>query len=477
MSTPSLQQAYNSELFEKDGKDLLGLLKDALDASMEEQREKVTVWVSPEEEYQFWKSFDSQQSTTKEFFETVLERSIHIHHPKFIGHQIAPTVPVSGLATLLSAQLNNGMAVYEMGQASTAIERLVIEKFTQAIGWGDGDGFLTSGGTLANLTGLLAARKAKASSDVWNEGHDTNLAILVSAEAHYCVDRAARIMGLGERGIIQVPVDDNYKMRTDLLQEYYNQAISDKLEVIAVIGSAPSTSTGIHDDLEGISAFAKANKIWFHVDGAHGGAAIFSKKYRPMLKGIEQADSVIIDGHKMMGTAAITTAVLYKNSADSYATFSQKAQYLWEQNEDPEWFNMAKRTFECTKSMMSLRFFAIWNAYGNQFFDDFVTSLYDAARAFSTLIKEASDFELFLEAESNIVCFRYVEGIEPDAYNTVNKKIRQTLLEDGVFYIVATQLRTGYYLRTTFMNPFTTAKHTKLLLEKIRDVVKIVTNK
>lgn len=470
MSTPTLHKAYDSNLFAQDGQALIILLENALEDSIQERRKKVTTWVDPEEEYSFWSSFEQNNHTTQDLFDAVLSRSIHTHHPKYIGHQVAPTVPVSALATMVSAQLNNGMAVYEMGQASTAIEKVVIKKFTDAIGWQEGDGFLTSGGTLANLTGLLAARKAKAPSDVWNEGHTAKLAIMVSAEAHYCVDRAARIMGLGDNGIIHVPVDENYKMRADLLEEQYNKAVSEGLEVIAVVGSAPSTSTGIHDDLMEVSAFAKAKNIWFHIDAAHGGAAIFSSKYKSLLKGIKQADSVIIDGHKMMGTSAITTAVLYKNSADSYATFSQKAQYLWEQNEDPEWFNMAKRTFECTKSMMSLKFFAIWNAYGNQFFDDFVTTLYDAARQFSAMIEQDPNFELFLQPESNIVCFRYVKDIMSSEFDVINKKIRQTLLEDGAFYIVATQLKTGYYLRTTFMNPFTTGDHMKQLLDKIKRI-------
>ena len=136
---------------------------------------------------------------------------------------------------------------------------------------------------------------------------------------------------------------------------------------------------------------------------------------------------------------------------------------------------MAKRTFECTKSMMSLRFFAIWNAYGNQFFDDFVTTLYDAARQFSKMIQEAPDFDLFLEPESNIVCFRYVKEAAVLEYDAINKKIRQALLEDGEFYIVATQLKPGYYLRTTFMNPFTEEKQMTQLLEKIRAVAMNIT--
>ena len=472
MSTPILQKAYDSTLFKQQGEETVALLSKMLEAALNQNSKQVTQWIAPEQELEFWSNFDSQEYSTKELFATVIERSIHTHHPKYIGHQIAPTVPVSALATLVSAQLNNGMAIYEMGQASTALEKVVVQKFIEAIGWKNADGFLTSGGTLANLTALLAARKAKAKADIWNDGHESKLAIMVSEEAHYCVDRAARIMGLGTNGIIKIPVDAQYKMRTDLLESSYRKATNQGLEVIAIVGSAPSTSTGIHDDCEAVFAFAKAQDLWFHIDAAHGGAAIFAPKYKHLLQGIEKADSVIIDGHKMMGTAAITTAVLYKNTADSYATFSQQAQYLWEQNDDPEWFNMAKRTFECTKSMMSLRFFAVWNAYGNAFFDDFVTTLYDSARRFASLIEKAPDFELFLPPESNIVCFRYVAQRAQEDYDIINKQLRKSLLEDGEFYIVATQLKEGYYLRTTFMNPFTKENHMMQLLDKIREVVK-----
>jgi len=472
MSTPTLQKAYSSNLFKEQGHALVDLLTSHLEETVSGSSSQVTKFVAPQDEYEFWKTYTEIQHPTSDFFSTVLDRSIHTHHPKYIGHQVAPTVPVSALATLVSAQLNNGMAVYEMGQASTAIERLTIEKFTAAIGWPNGDGFLTSGGTLGNLTALLAARKAKAKTDVWNDSHANKLAIMVSAEAHYCVDRAARIMGLGDVGIIKIPVDDHYKMRTDLLPEYYQKATSDGLQVIAIIGSAPSTSTGVYDRLEAIHAFAKAYDIWFHIDGAHGGAAIFSQKYKHTLKGVALADSIIIDGHKMMGTSAITTAVLFKNTADSYATFNQKAQYLWEQNDDPEWFNMAKRTFECTKSMMSLRFMAIWNAYGDTFFSDFVDVLYDLGHAFGERLSTHLDFELFLKPETNIICFRYAKDTKTEHLDSLNKYIRKQLLEDGEFYIVSTQLQGSFWLRTTVMNPFTTLDHFEELLRKIAQIAK-----
>ncbi len=468
MSTELLHKAYNGDLFKEEGNDLITLLASHLTKTKDGNPSKVTRWIPPHIEYDFWQKYLKEKHSTKAFFSTLLERSIHTHHPKYIGHQIASAVPVSALATLFSAQLNNGMTVYEMGQASTAIEKNVIDMFLNAIGYLQGDGFLTSGGTLANLTAMLAARKAIAHDDIWNDGHDTKLAIMVSEEAHYCVDRAARIMGLGNDGIIKIPVNNDYAIRTDLLEEYYNKALADERHVIAIVGSAPSTSTGVYDDLQKISAFAKAKKIWFHVDGAHGGAAIFSSKYKYLLEGINQANSVIIDGHKMMGTSSITTAVLFKNEVDSYATFEQKAQYLWDKNDDPEWYNLGKRTFECTKSMMSLRFFAIMNAYGTQFFDDNVTVLYDAGREFGTHIKKHSDFELALEPISNIVCFRYTGNLNPETYEEINRKIRQELLEDGEFYIVSTLLKGEFFLRTTFMNPFTNKEHMMLLLEKIK---------
>ncbi len=472
MSTPLLHKAYDSTLFKEEGEQLVTLLSKYLSETTSMESDKVIHWSDPDQEYRFWKNFSEKRLSTVQLFQTVIERSIHTHHPNYIGHQVAPSVPLSALATFLSAQLNNGMAVYEMGAASTALERVVIEFFTEALGYKNGDGFLTSGGTLANLTALLAARSIKASGDVWNEGSQQKLAILVSEEAHYCVDRSARIMGLGSDGIIKIPSDENFKMRTILLEEYYTTAVSKGFEVIAIVGSAPSTSTGVYDDLEAISAFAKAKNIWFHIDAAHGGAAIFSTKYKHLLNGASEADSIIIDGHKMMGISAITTAVLFKESISSYAAFEQKAQYLWEKNDDPDWFNLAKRTFECTKSMMSLRFYVLINAYGTQFFEDFLTTLYDTAINFGAYLKTQKDFELALDPISNIICFRYVgkEGNVDD----MNLSIRESLLEDGTFYIVSTRLRGRFYLRMTVMNPFTNVSHLQNLLEKIRIFAKNV---
>ncbi|MBE0662609.1 MAG: aminotransferase class I/II-fold pyridoxal phosphate-dependent enzyme [Bacteroidales bacterium] len=463
-----LHQAYNPESFRKLGHEIIDLLSTHLhDAS--NGRKKVINWKEPAAQLGFWQQNMTQEQSLTDMFKDVIDNSISIHHPQYIGHQVGATMPVAALADLLGALLNNGMAVYEMGAAGTAIEKVVIDLINKQLGYGpDADGFMTSGGTLANLTALLAARKAMAGTDIWQEGHNEKLAVMVSAEAHYCIDRSLRIMGFGSEGIIKIPVNKHFSLDATLLEEYLEKAESKGIKVIAVVGSAPSTATGMYDDLQANGKFCQKHGLWFHIDGAHGGAAIFSEKYKQLVSGIEMADSVVIDAHKMMMAPVLTTFLLFKNKKHSHANFSQKALYLWEKQDEEEWYNYARRTFECTKLMMSLKFYAIIKSYGTDIFDEFVTRQYDLGKVLAQSIQKRPDFELFIEPDSNIVCFRFVNPeLDESSLNRLNASIRRSLLEQGDFYIVQTQLNHKTWFRVTIMSPFTTAETFEELLNRI----------
>jgi len=344
-----LHEAYNVEEFRKAGHALIDILSDHLIKGQQNQ-EKVLHYNTPEEELLFWNQQPENQDVLS-LFKSIIHHSINVQHPRFLGHQVAVPALMSSLSSLLVDTLGNGTGVYEMGMASNAIEKVVTNMFAQNIGFdSQACGHLTSGGTLANLTAMLAARKAKAPNNVWADGHKEKLAIMVSEEAHYCIDRAARILGMGDEGIIKVPTDNQFKIRTDLLESYYKVAIEKGYTVIAIVGSACSTATGSYDNIEAIGNFALQHNIWFHVDGAHGGAAIFSKKYKHLVQGIAQADSVVVDFHKMLMTPALTTALIFKRTLDSYKTFQQQANYLWNDADTHEWYNSSKRTFECTSN-------------------------------------------------------------------------------------------------------------------------------
>nr|WP_299337526.1 aminotransferase class I/II-fold pyridoxal phosphate-dependent enzyme [Allomuricauda sp.] len=471
MDKSLIEKAYDSEFFAQMGHKVIDQLKEHLENSISSKNGKVIPWNSPEKELDFWKDF-LEKGDSGLFFKEILNRTTHTHNPKYVGHQVAATAPLTALTGLLSSFLNNGMAVYEMGISPTAMERIVTDRLAEKVGYTDQSrGVLTSGGTLANLTALLAARKAMILHDVWNEGHSQPLGIMVSEEAHYCVDRAAKIMGLGNRGIIKVPVNDSFAMGIEKLEQYYGEARSQGIHVFAIVGSAPSTATGTYDNLEAIASFAEKHKLWFHVDGAHGGAAVFSKKYKPLLNGIEKSDSVVIDGHKMMLMPTITTALLFKNGNDSHQTFSQKADYLLTDTDEEDWYNGGKRTFECTKTMMSLHWYLMFKLYGDDIFDEYVTRQYDLTQRFASLLGNDKNFDIAVKPTSNILCFRWVHpDLDMEKTNVLNESIRKELLEDGEFYLVQTKLNGVHYMRTSLMNPFTTLEHLEELVQKIKNI-------
>lgn len=467
--TPNIQKAFSPDIFRQQAHALVDQMADYLEQAQNGSLETVIPYKDPEESLAFWQEdYQEGQGDIAEFFGKTIQQSTHLHHPRYMGHQVTPPVPVAALAGLLSGMLNNGMAVYEMGLVSNPLERILSELLAKKIGFDNhASGLLTSGGTLANLTALLAARAAK--TDVWEDGTTEKLAVMVSEEAHYCIDRAARIMGMGDEGIIKVPTNERFQIRTDLLEQQYNEASNKGLRVIAVIGSACSTSTGSYDDLEAIAAFAQKHQIWFHADGAHGGAVVFSDKYKHLVKGLNQADSVVIDWHKMLMAPALTTALIFKRGDDAFKTFQQKAQYLWANQHSKDWFNSGKRTFECTKLMMSLKVYAILKAHGEQIFTDNVEYLYDLGKQFAKIIKARPNFELALEPESNIVCFR-LKSESAASLNDLNADIRKKLLEDGKFYIVQTTLADKLYLRVSLMNPLTTKADLVALLDEIENI-------
>ena len=472
----NFKSLYDSENFRKKGYETIDLLADYLQQITDNQSDtKAIPYHTPDEALAFWQAdFDSPTNPdVLDFFKKQIEKVVHIHSPRYVGHQVTATLPTAVLSAAVDALLNNSGAIHEMGMAVNSQERIITNWFSKRLGYGDDSyGIITSGGTLANLTALLTARAVKAPEDVWTEGSKSRLAVMVSEQAHYCVDRAAKIMGLGDAGVIKVPTDTNFCMKTEVLEELLTKAKADGLHVFAIVGSACTTSTGSYDDLGKIADFAEKNNIWFHTDGAHGGVAVLSEKYHHLVKGIERANSVIVDFHKMLLIPSLTTGVLYKNPKDSYLTFAQKASYLFTEA-DEDWYNSGKRTFECTKPTMVSRVYSVLRTHGEQVFIDVVDYLYDLGAAFANMIRQNPNFELAHDPKTNIVCFRFINKNENDL-TILNQKIRQKLLKNGRFYLVSTILNGNYYLRVSLMNPLTSVQELEELLKEIEKIGSLI---
>ena len=148
------------------------------------------------------------------------------------------------------------------------------------------------------------------------------------------------------------------------------------------------------------------HKIWFHVDGAHGASAAFSDTHRHLVAGMERADSVVLDFHKTCGIPALCTGVFYADKNDSYLPFSQHAEYLWDHADEAHWWDTGKRTFECTKRMLSTRLAAVKAEYGWGIWTELVDRMWALGAALASMVEERADWELAMPPQANIVCFR-----------------------------------------------------------------------
>lgn len=463
---------FDPDLFRAEGHRLVDTLADYLArATTGDPALPVLPWTEPDAMAAAWPADFDGTGSFAELTERLLAQSNHLHHPRYLGHQVTSPLPLAGLAGLVDGVLNNANAVYEMGPVVTALERNLSRWFGARLGWDAGcDGFLTSGGSLGNLTCLLAARQARAGFDVWADGLYAGppLAILAAETAHYSVVRACRVMGLGQGGVVTVPVDDQFRLRPDALSEALRRAEGAGRRVIAVSAAACCTATGSFDPLHPLADFCAEHGLWLHVDAAHGGAAALSESERHLLDGIERADSVVCDAHKMLLTPALCTLALFRDGLHSYQAFAQEASYLLHKR-DPrdEWYNLCGRSFECTKTMMAFKLWTALSVHGPRVLGDYVHSRFALGRRFGALLAAADDFETPVAPQCNIVCFRWLPGGEVDL-DALQPAIRQRLLDDGSFHIVQTKLSSGLYLRVTIINPLTGEADLLALLDAVR---------
>jgi L-2,4-diaminobutyrate decarboxylase len=467
---------FSPELFRKEGHKLVDILYDYFREITTRPETSVLPWIEPDRLAELF-AFDSgggENELFENYIKRIIDNSIHVHHPRYIGHQVTSPLPLTALVHLCTSLLNNAAAVYEMGPVNMAMERNVIKYLGTLTGFsGNADGIFTHGGTAGNLTAMLAARQVKTEYNIWEEGVRPGMkpGYMISGQAHYSIARNIRIMGLGNDSVIKVPVDRNFRMRTDMLEELKERSEEQGIKVISVVASACSTATGSYDDLEAAGDFCRKHDLWFHVDGAHGMGVLFSDRYRDRVRGIEKADSVVIDFHKMFLVPAINTLVLFREAGSSYQTFAQKASYLFQRQQDKEWHNSAARTIECTKSSLGVIAYTALKYYGKDYYKEYIESRYDLAERFAAMVKSDPQLELAVQPASNIVCFRYAPGgSDENTLNGVNAAIRDRLIKDGTFYIVRVELDGKIWLRLTIINPMTSEIDLKYLLECVRDL-------
>ncbi len=411
----------------------------------------------------------------KNFLSNYLANTTRLHHPGYLAHQVATSHPTGALAAFIDATTNNPMAINEMGPAATSIEYFMINWMLTKVGWktvpsheqldlasDHGAGVLTHGGSLANLTALLAARSAMV-PDFWVNGNPGNLVVLVPEQSHYSMKRSVAILGLGEKNCITLPADKDGRVLPAQIPALINQLAQEGKMVIALVANACGTAAGLYDPLTEIAHICRNYNIWLHVDAAHGGGALVSDKYRYLVEGIELADSIIWDAHKMLRTPNVCAAVLVRQHQHLDHAFAQEASYLFHKKDQPG-FDFMPRTVECTKAGLGLRLFMTLAAMGEKGLEDHVNFIVDMAKKAADYIDTQEDFEIAITPETNILCFR------TDTDNDLQLEIRRRLLGKENFFISTTLYRGSRWLRLVFMNPVITMDDVKDLITEIREI-------
>jgi L-2,4-diaminobutyrate decarboxylase len=396
--------------------------------------------------------------------EEILAHSVRLHHPAQIAHQVgAPDVPAA-ISDLMQGAINQPMSIYEMGPAAHAMERVVVEWMCEKVGWPEGaGGVLTHGGSLANLTVLLCARAA-AAPDAWVEGVDHTLAVLAPPGSHYSIKRSVAMLGLGERAVVDLDVDEYERILPERLGDALERCEAAGRRPMALVAAACATSTGLHDDLERVGSFCREHGIWLHVDAAHGATALLSPAHRHLLRGIELGDSVIWDAHKMMRTPALAAAVLLRDERLLEAAFRQKAAYLIYEDSAEESESLLERQIECTKAALGMRIFMNLAFRGEDGIGTYVAEQYDKTARFHELIEARPGFESLCPPESNILCFRY--GADPDE----QVRLRERLLAEKGFHLSSTTVDGERWLRMTVTAPVTTEETIEALLDAVEEL-------
>lgn len=481
-----ISAAYDPRLLESAGHEMIDLLVSQLE-TCQQSVGNVLNWNSPRENVAEAARLlatgnnDGEQQSLSDrvrlLAQTMLARGQNLQDPRYIGHQVPASVPLAGLFDAIGAITNSVMAVYEMGPWATACEISLVEEIGKLIGYEEGtfSGFITHGGSLANLTALLTARNV-ALGESWTQGMadlQTPPVIIAHGAAHYCIERSAGILGIGTKQCLKASLDDRGRIDAKKLEELIVEVQSKGHPIIAVCASACATPIGAFDPLHDIADICEKYNVWMHVDAAHGGAACFSDRYRYLVSGLERADSLICDAHKMMFVPALCAFVFYKNREHRFEAFQQNAPYLFDPSApDILEYDSGLKTIECTKRAAAFGLWGLWSTFGKELFADLVDVTFSMGQVLYEKLKDAEDFQTLHEPECNIVVFRYLPeelaSRNSEEIGEFQLRLRRKLIESGEFYIVPSSFEGVAALRCTVMNPLTTPAHLDELLEELR---------
>src|SRR5437764_2783190 len=330
----------------------------------------------------------------KVFREDIIPFSRQNAHPRMFGYVQSPGTPLGAFADLLASILNANLTVWRSAPAPVEIERLTIDWIRQILGFDvEAGGLFVSGGSMANLAAIAAARQTKDCSS-------GRLRIYASSETHFSIVKAAALLGIGRENVCHIAVDERFRIRTDDLVVKITADLEAGCVPLCVVANAGTVNTGAVDPLAEIREIANRFQLWMHVDGSYGALAILAKSARELFAGIERADSVALDPHKWLYLPVDVGCVIYRDPEIVRAAFAHEAEYtrIIGQEAD-EAFAFWDYGPELSRRFRALKVWMLLKGVGLRALGDAIEKDLACTRHFEKLIKESDDFEMLAPVE------------------------------------------------------------------------------
>ena len=422
------------------------------------------------------------------FNDVIVPMSRHNGHPRMFGYVQAPGTAIAAIADLLASTLNANLTAWRSAPAAVEMERLTIDWIKQILGVdATAAGLFVSGGSMANLAALAAARQAKAPADLTSAGaHSLSRAmrLYVSEETHHSIAKAAALLGIGRDNVRLVGVDEHFKIRIDDLIGKITEDLEAGHLPFFVAANAGTVNTGAFDPLAKVGEVARRFNLWMHVDASYGGFAALAPSARSLFDALGQADSVALDPHKWLYLPVDCGCVLYRDAETARATFAHEAEYTRVLELQPdEAFAFWDYGPELSRRFRALKVWMMLKGVGFRVLGEMIEKDLACARHLERLVRASEDFEMLAPVELSIFCFRYLpprlkaalaiadeaeRGHINEELNVVNERLLVALQQDGSSYLSNARLGGLFSLRGCVMNYRTTPRDMETLLDDLR---------
>ncbi|CAH1390546.1 unnamed protein product [Nezara viridula] len=377
----------------------------------------------------------------------ITRHSVKTRHPGFLN-QLYGGLDEYGLAgELLASALNTNQYTYEVAPSLTLCEMEVIKRALSLVGFNNGDGIFTPGGSISNMYGLVLARYKK-----YPEIKEKGIAgmppfvIYTSQDAHYSMTKGSHWLGIGTDNVIKVKTDQRGRMLPSALEEAIELTLAQGKVPMAVNSTAGTTVLGAFDNFQEIADVCEKYGIWMHIDGCWGGSVVFSKKHSRLLKGIERADSFSWNPHKMLGAPLQCSMILVKEKGLLNAANRAGATYLFQQDKMYDVsFDSGDKSVQCGRKTDALKLWTLWKARGDSGLARAVDDTMHLSRYFLEKIRDRIGFKLVLEEfQCTNICFWYIpmrlrNKTEDQAWweqvHAVAPKLKEKMVLDGCLMI------------------------------------------